>query len=88
MQGFAEFRLDWTEIFDTNKLLDGFDFDSQDSKLIIEIGGSHGLDLSRLLAERLDIPAGFLVLQDLPEVIANTNVFEKITLMPYDLFQA
>lgn len=40
MSGFAEFRLDWTEIYDIKELLRGFEFNDTRKKLLVDIGGS------------------------------------------------
>lgn len=40
MSGFAEFRLDWTEIYDINELLRDFEFNDTGKKLLVDIGGS------------------------------------------------
>lgn len=45
-----------------------------------------GVDIQRVIARRPEIPPGFLVLQDLPEVVANVKADEKMELMAYDLF--
>lgn len=48
--GFAEFRLDWTDIFDLEGLLKGFEFEDTRKKLLVDIGGSRKLPfLSPLL---------------------------------------
>lgn len=44
------------------------------------------MDLLRVIERKPDIPAGYLVLQDLPDVVANAKLSEKIELMPYDFF--
>lgn len=44
------------------------------------------LEGAKVLAKHPDIPAGSLVLQDLPEVIANVHVDKKITAMVHDFF--
>lgn len=40
MSGFAESRLDWTEIYDIEELVRGFDFGDTSKKLLVDIGGS------------------------------------------------
>lgn len=40
MSGFASLRLDWTEIYDVGNLLQGFEFDDTNKKLLVDIGGS------------------------------------------------
>lgn len=154
--GFADFRLDWTDIFDIEGLLSGFDFGDTSRKLLVDVGGSRklpllsscsisyrftfrgsprlssfllkelrnriieclsqilrkvkavvwcwprrkslkmcpkptasstdGVDLLRVIAKKPDIPEGFLVLQDLLEVLSTVEISEKIELMPHDFF--
>lgn len=56
--------------------------------LLVDVGGSHGHDLVRLLARVPDLPAGCLVLQDLPDVLADAGELdERIVKMPYDFFE-
>lgn len=58
-------------------------------KLLVDIGGSHGHDLDRVLARMPDLPAGCLVLQDLPNVLADAGdaLDKRIVKMPYDFFE-
>ncbi|KAI8950393.1 putative O-methyltransferase [Xylaria longipes] len=87
MTGWAKYKVPWPEFYDTRSLIDGADR-SNGGVLCVDIGGHHGIDLTRLLDKHPDIPAGSLVLQDLPEVLIGAkNLNEKIKAMPYDLFQ-
>lgn len=88
MKGQMEYRLDWTEVYDLSRILDGFDR-AGPNKLLVDVGGSHGHDLERVLARVPDLPAGCLVLQDLPNVLADAGakVDERIVKMPYDFFE-
>lgn len=86
MLGQLEYRLDWTEIFDTSVLLNDFDPTNKDTKLLVDVGGNHGEDLARFLARVPDIPAGSLVLQDLPDVVAGAQVSDKIVKMAHNFF--
>lgn len=90
MKGQLEFRLDWTQVYDVAAILDGFDGGAApgSDKLLVDVGGSHGHDLERVLARVPDLPAGCLVLQDLPNVLADAgSVDERIVKMPYDFFE-
>lgn len=99
MRGQLEYRLDWTEVYDLSGIVDGWshDDDGDDNssrssvvhnKLLVDVGGSHGHDLDRVLARVPDLPAGCLVLQDLPNVLADAaDVDERIVKMPYDFFE-
>lgn len=86
MAGLGEIRFDWTEIYDSNELVNGFNFDDKDKTLIVDIGGAEGIDLKRLLKKQPQIPAHHLIVQDLPPVIAAASPDDKIQLMPYDFF--
>ncbi|KAI1122451.1 putative O-methyltransferase [Nemania abortiva] len=85
MRGLAVYKLDWTEIYDTKILMNGFDTRGE-APLFIDIGGAHGVDVERLLNRYPDIPSGKLMLQDTPEVIAMAKVSDKIAAISYDFF--
>lgn len=87
MEGLAADKAPWTEIYtDTQALLDGLDKSTSDV-FLVDIGGGHGLDISRLLSRHPELPDGSLVLQDLPDVLNFAKVSEKITLLPHDFFK-
>ena len=66
-------------------LIDGFD-NSQDSALLVDIGGSIGHDLQEFHRKHPDAP-GRLVLQDLPAVIGQiVQLDEKVERMEYDFY--
>ncbi|KAJ5135064.1 uncharacterized protein N7515_004342 [Penicillium bovifimosum] len=85
MEAGTAWKTPWTKVFDTTKLLEGVKLDDG-SAFVVDIGGNTGMDISHVLAKHPDIPAGSLILQDLPEVIANAQVDEKITTMAHDFF--
>lgn len=86
MEGLATDKTDWTDIYtETQALLDGFD-PNGGGVFMVDLGGGHGLDTARLLSRYPDLPAGSLVVQDLPDVLKLAKVPEKITLCPYDFF--
>ncbi|KUI69110.1 Demethylsterigmatocystin 6-O-methyltransferase [Cytospora mali] len=76
MTALRNYKLDWTEVYDTQaRLLDG----------------AHGLDAARLLSKHPDLPAGTgIVVQDLPEVTsthgARVRLDPRITRAAYDFF--
>ncbi|KAI1129983.1 S-adenosyl-L-methionine-dependent methyltransferase [Nemania abortiva] len=71
--------------FDTNTLVEGADLDA--APLCIDIGGHHGIGLSRVVDKHPTLPNGSLVLQDLPKCLSEVKgLSEKITMMPYDFF--
>lgn len=86
MEGLAANKAEWMDIYtETQALLDGFD-PSDGGVFMVDLGGGHGLDTTRLLSRYPDLPAGSLVVQDLPEVLKLAKVPEKIVLCPYDFF--
>ncbi|KAK8109240.1 hypothetical protein PG984_015041 [Apiospora sp. TS-2023a] len=88
MKSWALYKRPWPEFFDTDSLLAGADLES--APLCVDVGGHHGIDLGRLLGKYPDLPAGSLVLQDLPEVVAEARgvVSDKITVMEYNMLDA
>lgn len=85
MRCWTDQKLPWSEYFDTNTLVEGADLSS--APLCVDIGGHHGIDLSRLVDKHPTLPNGSLVLQDLPECLAEVRgLSEKITMMPYNFF--
>lgn len=90
MEAYADMRLDWTQIYDTEQLLVGFDFDKEAKNILfVDIGGGKGIDVNRLLKKHPDIPMRRIVLQELPEVmaIASATASEKVICQPYDFFK-
>lgn len=81
MAALRNHKMDWTEVYNTIRLVQGADL----------IGGAHGLDTARLLSKHPDLPRGAgLILQDLPEVTTTRGAKEhldpRITRMSYDFF--
>lgn len=85
MQAWTAWKTPWTQVYDTNQLLGGAKLDDG-SAFLVDVGGNTGIDISHVLAKHPGLPAGSLVLQDLPEVIAKAEVDEKITAMAHDFF--
>ncbi|GAW25101.1 putative o- protein [Rosellinia necatrix] len=85
MRGLAAYKLDWTDVYDTGMLMSGFDVHGE-APLLVDVGGTHGVDVERLLSRYPDLPSGKLILQDTPDVIAMANVSKEITAMDYDFF--
>lgn len=88
MAGWTKCKRHWTDIMDTRDLLDHADLTQ--GPLVVDIGGLHGADIARVLQKHPDLPAGSLVLQDLPEVIevARTKKLDpRITTQAFDFFQ-
>jgi hypothetical protein len=49
MTALRNHELDWTEVYDTRKIVDDADL-SGNPRLFVDIGGAHGLDTQRLLS--------------------------------------
>lgn len=92
MTAAREYKMDWTEVYDTSKLLSGAEMEASSPPLFIDIGGLHGLDTVRLLSKHPDLPTSAkLVVQDLPEVVSayartEENLDSRISRMAYDFF--
>jgi hypothetical protein len=54
--------------------------------LVVDIGGSKGHDLEKFRLRHPDIPEGSLVLQDLPDIVADVKTDPVISVHPYDFF--
>ncbi|KAI0514947.1 putative O-methyltransferase [Xylaria bambusicola] len=87
MKGWATYKVPWPTFYDTDSLMNGADL-SDGGVLCVDIGGHHGIDLTRLLDKHPDLPPGSLVLEDLPEVVNGAiNLNEKIKVIPHDMFK-
>lgn len=85
MEAWTAWKTPWVNVYDTNKLLEGADL-SDGSPFVVDLGGNTGIDISHVLKKHPNLPSGSLVLQDLPEVIANAKVDQKVTAMVHDFF--
>ncbi|OJJ83933.1 uncharacterized protein ASPGLDRAFT_58335 [Aspergillus glaucus CBS 516.65] len=85
MEAWTAWKTPWTKVYDTARLLDGARLDDA-FPFVVDVGGNTGIDISHVLVKHPDIPAGSLVLQDVPEVIAKAQVDKKITAMSHDFF--
>ncbi|KAJ8126570.1 hypothetical protein O1611_g7070 [Lasiodiplodia mahajangana] len=87
MTNWGRYKVPWPEFYDTATLVSGADL-RNGGVLCVDLGGHHGIDLTRLLEKHPDIPAGALVLQDLPEVLVGAKDLNvKIKPMPHDFFE-
>ncbi|RDW61789.1 uncharacterized protein DSM5745_10461 [Aspergillus mulundensis] len=86
MEAWTAWKTPWTRVYDTGKLLQGANLDA--APFVVDVGGNTGIDIGHVLAKHPDLPAGSLVLQDLPEIIevAKGQVDGKITAMVHDFF--
>lgn len=85
MEAWTAWKTPLTEVYDTTTLLEGAKLDDG-SPFMVDVGGNTGIDISRVLKMHPELPKGSLVLQDLPEVIVNAHVDEKVTTMAHDFF--
>ncbi|KAK3331776.1 S-adenosyl-L-methionine-dependent methyltransferase [Cercophora scortea] len=87
MEAWTAWKTPWTKLYDPSKLLEGATI-SKDTPLVVDVGGNTGIDISHVLKAQPDLPAGALVLQDLPEIIARAKelVDPKITAVAHDFF--
>lgn len=85
MEAWTAWKTAWTKLYDPSKLLEGAKLD-EGAPLVVDLGGNTGIDISHVLAAKPDLPAGALVLQDLPEIIARARVDPKITALAHDFF--
>ncbi|RGP79436.1 hypothetical protein FLONG3_2491 [Fusarium longipes] len=83
MEAWTEWKTPWTKIYDPSKFIDGADLSKP---LVVDVGGNTGIDITHVLNARPDLPAGALILQDLPEIIQKAEVDEKITAQVHDFF--
>lgn len=88
MSLWAKAKSRWIDIIDTKAaLLQDTDAHNNDKPLLVDVGGGQGTDIAMLLDQHPDLPSGKLVLQDQPQVIANLQRDERISVMAYDFFQ-
>jgi hypothetical protein len=87
MTALRNHKMDWTDVYDTNKIVEGADL-SGNTPLFVDIGGAHGLDTERLLSRHPNLPKDVLVLQDTPEVVGMEieGLDPRIKRMGYDFF--
>lgn len=88
MAAWSSWKQNWTNTIDFTTLTNGADLTQ--GPLVVDMGGHHGMDVSRVLEKAPDLPQGSLVLQDLSEVIAvaqTKHLDPRITTQAFDLFQ-
>ncbi|KAK4107680.1 S-adenosyl-L-methionine-dependent methyltransferase [Canariomyces notabilis] len=87
----------WVDIYPTETILaaagerhSGNADGSTRPPLVVDIGGGKGHDLRKFLARHPDLPAGSLVLEDLPDILksaeADLESTAAITVQPHDFF--
>ncbi|KAI4252051.1 MAG: hypothetical protein L6R42_008130 [Xanthoria sp. 1 TBL-2021] len=78
----------WPQFYDTEMLLEGANLSDGSAFVVVDVGGHHTIDLLRVLEKHPDLPAGSLVLEDLPEVVASVKpTTDKIKIVGHDLFE-
>ncbi|CAG9947995.1 unnamed protein product [Clonostachys rosea f. rosea IK726] len=85
MEAWTTWKTPWTKLYDPKKLIEGATI-TESAPLVVDLGGNTGIDISHVLTAQPDLPAGALVLQDLPEIIARAKVDPKITATAHDFF--
>ncbi|KAH8196338.1 hypothetical protein TruAng_009481 [Truncatella angustata] len=88
MTALRNHKMDWTEVFDTNRIVEGAKLDGS-KPLLVDVGGAHGIDSARFLTKHPDLPADVITLQDLPDVIethSKEKLDSRIRRMPYNFF--
>lgn len=87
MTALRNHKMPWTEVYDTTFLITSADL-TNGAPLFVDIGGAHGLDTERLLAQHPSLSTDVLVVQDTPEVVAMTpeQLDPRIRKMAYNFF--
>lgn len=86
MESHSKYNLTpWPEVYPTETLVAE---SKTDRPLVVDVGGSKGHDLEKFRLRHPDIPAGSLVLQDLPDILKELTVPETIAVHPHDFFTA
>ncbi|KAI5865852.1 S-adenosyl-L-methionine-dependent methyltransferase [Durotheca rogersii] len=99
MTALTAYKMDWTAVYDTNRLASGADLSPGAPALFVDVAGLHGMDSMRLLARHPSLPSGLLFVQDLPEVVdfqiqadkqaaieGTPRLDARITRMPHDFY--
>lgn len=82
----------WVDIYPTDTVVAAKREDSSSPRpLVVDIGGGKGHDLKKFLARHPDVPAGSLVLQDLPDFLKGVEADlagagAAIAVRPHDFF--
>ncbi|KAI1763361.1 putative O-methyltransferase [Hypoxylon sp. FL1150] len=87
MTAWARYKIPWPQFYDTASLIEGADL-SDGKPLVVDIGGHHGVDILTLTRKHPNLPAGSLILQDLPGIVAGLDLgTDKIKIMGHDFFE-
>lgn len=85
MQGQQQGRTCWLDIYPAEERLIAEITKEDDAVLLVDVGGGRGHDLLEL-AKRKGTEHGRLILQDLPEVVADAPELNAVESMGYDFF--
>ncbi|KAL9090814.1 MAG: hypothetical protein Q9159_001755 [Coniocarpon cinnabarinum] len=84
--GYAATRQKWTDVYSTNSLLEPHASTAPSSEVaFVDVGGGNGHDIVELLAKHPSL-ASRLVLQDLPDVLATSDVPDGVGKVAHDFF--
>ncbi|KAH7236455.1 O-methyltransferase-domain-containing protein [Fusarium tricinctum] len=84
MESHSKYNLTpWPEVYPTETLVADA---KPDRPLVVDVGGSKGHDLTKFHLRHPDIPAGSLILQDLPDILKELTIAETISVHPHDFF--
>jgi len=88
MSNLTLWKQNWTDYFDTSALVDETVIErGKETPILVDVGGSIGVDVIRFLEERSDVQTGSLVLQDTGDVIVMAKVDPRISTMTHDFFK-
>ncbi|KAL2130631.1 hypothetical protein VTI74DRAFT_6132 [Chaetomium olivicolor] len=81
----------WVDVYPTESILAGAVGEEGSRPLVVDIGGGKGHDLKKFLARHPEVPAGSLVLQDLPDILKGVEDSlggdrRAIVVQPHDFF--
>ncbi|KAF7561197.1 hypothetical protein G7046_g2951 [Stylonectria norvegica] len=73
----------WPEVYPTDTIVDAA---KPDRALVVDVGGSKGHDLEKFSLRHPDIPAGSLILQDLPDILKDVTPPAAVSVQAHDFF--
>lgn len=73
LQFYRHASIPWPDLFPISDIISS-GRTKQGRPLVVEVGGGKGKDIKQLLSRCSDLPVGSLILQDLPEVVADVKV--------------
>ena len=76
-------RGSWVELYPTQDLFTGL---KSDRPVLVDVGGGKGRDIEKFRQKHPKLPAGALVIQELPGVVPNIQVHGSISVQAHNLF--